>query len=216
MLTIGEDNIMDSDQKRRLTRYFLNSDTFLWGLGTGKHQYGEELRNEGQKDIYQWLFDEGFRERSRNKKGILISERVYRKDFATVKWDMVKEYGIEKIIEFVYRETIKQFGDGSIAELKALWDDSIEGTWHGMTGIRWRMEEIKGDKIKPVFGGCTFFDIDGRYLKWRWSKFAAIFFEEILPFIEKKKEKDGLSPSYHKSSDYISDGPAGRMQSSYL
>ena len=40
---------MDTKQKHKLERYFMNSSRFLWGLGTGN-----------QKETYQWLRGKGF------------------------------------------------------------------------------------------------------------------------------------------------------------
>ena len=170
---------MDIEQKRRLTRYFLNSDIFLWGLGN-------DICN-GQIEVYLWLFKEGFRHRSRNRSGVIKSERAYKGLYHKVKQEMVDEYGIEKIINFVYHETLEQFGEERINQLRNLWENprkllgvNLENTNTGIINKNGKNGEVS----KPVYSRCSFFDLDSRFWSSRWSKFAAIFFEEIVPYIE--------------------------------
>lgn len=170
---------MDAEQKRRLTRYFLNSDIFLWGLGNDI--------NDGQKEVYLWLFNEGFRRRSRNRSGLITSESVYKGLYHKVKQEMVDEYGIEKIINFVYRETLKQFGEDSINKLRNLWENPRKLLGVNLENVNTKITSKcgkDGKGSKQVSAGCSFFDLDSRYWSLRWSKFAAIFFEEVVPYIE--------------------------------
>lgn len=76
---------MDDARQQRLGRYLLNSARFLWGLG-----------NKTQKQVYQWLFQNGFRKQIKDAHDVLMGERVYKGDYATVEKEMLEDHKIKK------------------------------------------------------------------------------------------------------------------------
>lgn len=168
--------MLTSAQIRKLSRYFLNADPFLWGVLRSKNKKGriKELQDSGYLSAY-------------TKGSNPIYTRINR--------DLLLELGITGILKKIVEpriqelftlEDLRYFRDcweqGQTPELKYLQKNKLYGKHILDREIREGFGENKVTGYRdPAF---IFVQIETQFnLVQRWTVFAGLWFEEIEPLI---------------------------------
>lgn len=157
---------MDDKQKRKIERYLMNANRFMWGLGPGNQQKN-----------YDWLEDEEF--------------KFTRTRYGLVTQQLLRNPGIEELLTTLVIPTVKEmFPDDTLNELRKLW---YIGELPNLKKDINRLE-VNG-KVDPgpdrAFHWRPFVEISTQFhYVERWGELAGVWFEEIEPWIGESQSKN--------------------------
>ncbi|MHA1812206.1 MAG: hypothetical protein ACTSYX_02105 [Candidatus Thorarchaeota archaeon] len=153
---------MKEDRRRRLEKYFLNADPFLWGIWKT-----DERMNK--RDVYCW-----FRTEARRAwpmfDSLKVSDRTLYDDLARL---LLSSPGIERVVKDLIIPTVLKLPVGAIIDdLRFLW---MAGRYPDSEFLRKERGLKDGDGWPFLLEvGYT----DTKYVAG-WTQFAGVWFEEI-------------------------------------
>lgn len=166
--------MLTNEQIRKLNRYFLNTDPFLWGVLRSKNKKGrlKELQDRGYLSAY-------------TKGSNPIYTRINR--------DLLLELGITGILEKIVVPRIKElFTPEDLRYFRDCWEQGQTPELKYLQKNKLYGKNIFGHEIREGFGddrvtgykdpAFIFVQIEPQFnIIQRWTVFAGIWFEEIEP-----------------------------------
>lgn len=151
------------EREGKLERHFRNANRFMWGL-SGKNQ----------KETYLTL----------NAKGFSDNGTIFRGSYSTVSKKLVDQYGIEKILLRLIKSRIEEIFDTEyINFLRKCWKQCIQINLELL-----RMNELEKFVTDERYDGI-FLHYNKQYdFVEGWGELASIWFEEIEPFLDERKD----------------------------
>ncbi len=148
--------ILEAHQKEKLERYLRNANKFLWGLS-----------RRDQKGTYEWL-------QKTHKPKYEFNKGQYQ----YVIDQLIKRYGVEKIIEEVIVPRVEDlFNPSVLSFLRNRWQEGLVPTLNEIKQFNFIASDWR-----------PFLEVNGQlqyeYVE-SWGQFAGVWFEEIEPCLQK-------------------------------